>query len=48
MKQTAFCTDRSFPQVPETAGEVMLEVAAPRVHVWNGEEEEDQAARRVD
>ena len=31
--------DRWFPQGPETTGVVMIEVAAQRVHIWDGEEE---------
>ena len=31
--------DRWFPQGPETPGVVMLEVAAQRIHIWDGEDE---------
>ena len=31
--------DRWFPQGPETPGVVMLEVAAQRIHIWDGDDE---------
>jgi general stress protein 26 len=31
--------DRWFPDGPETPGVVMIEVAARRVHIWDGEDE---------
>lgn len=35
--------DRWFPQGPETPGLVMIQVAARRVHYWDGEEEGEVA-----
>ncbi len=31
--------DRWFPQGPETPGTVLLQVAAERIHYWDGEDE---------
>lgn len=39
--------DRWFPQGPDTPGLVMIEVAAQRLHYWDGEEEGEVSVRSV-
>jgi general stress protein 26 len=34
--------DRWFPQGPETPGTVPLQVAAERIHYWDGEDEGEE------